>query len=239
MLLTFVEKTNTYTLPRYECKYCSKLFVRETMFLQHKCKNMIRAEEMQSPIGQAALDYYVKWMRTYNRLVKNPESFIHSKYYRTFIEFAKFVKSVKLPEVDKFMWLMKERDLPPSLWKTDEVYNIYLEFLDNQMSPMEKVKISVKTLLNKAEMLEIDVSEIFSQTATSINEILHMLRTRQLSPWLLLESKKFKQKYKNEASEEQKILLETFIRPDYWIEKRKNNPKIVKKIQRIVSELNI
>jgi hypothetical protein len=235
--MTFVAKTSSYTPPRYQCKYCSKLFVRENMFLQHKCKDMIRAEELQTPIGQAALNYYVMWMKTYNRIVKRPESFAHSKYYRTFIEFAKFVKSVKLPDVEKFLWLMKEKDLPPSLWKTDEVYSLYIEFLDNQLSPLKKVKISIDSLVTKASALDVDISDIFS--AISINEILHMLRTRQLSPWLLLESKKFKEKYKREATEEQKILLETFIRPDYWIEKRKNNPKIVEKIRKIVSELNI
>jgi hypothetical protein len=138
---------------------------------------------------------------------------------------------------EKFIWLMKEKDLQPTIWTNDEVYSIYIEFLDRKTTALEQAKLSVDTLLDIADKRSIDVENIFD-TLTP-NEVIHFIRTRQLSPWVLLCSKKFKLMFRDKATPEQRVVIETIIRPDYWSEKFENSPKELEVIKQLVRELNI
>jgi len=164
-------------------------------------------------------------------------AFTTSKYFRTFINFTNFAKSVDMPLPEKFIWLMVEKDFSPTMWMQDEVYSMYLEFLDHKTSPLEQVNISVDTLLTHAERLHVDVSNIFDQLQAP--DIIQLLRTRKLSPWLLLLSKKFKLMFANNTTSEQRIILETLIQPERWITKLKDHTKEVETIKILVQELGI
>lgn len=222
---------------RFRCKYCRAVFVREDRYLVHKCKEMKRVQEFQTPVGQTAWQYYQLWLRKQKRMAPKPDSFLTSKYYRTFVNFAKFAKAADLPSVEKFIWLMIEKDWPPTLWTNDEVYTQYLEFLDYKTTPMEQVKTSIETLVNYSNKNEIDISEAFKKMQPT--EVIHLVRTRRLSPWLLLFCQTFKQMFRERVSNEQKIILETLIRPDYWAEKFEDNLKTVDKIKQCVKELQL
>ena len=222
---------------KYTCKYCSHSFVHESRFLSHKCKHMKRLEEFQTPDGQAAWLYYQQWLRAQKRMPPPSKSFLTSKYYRTFINFAKHVKAVGLPKPDKFIWLMQEKTLQPSIWTSNDVYSIYLEHLDRNTSPVDQAKLSIDTLLNIADKAEMDVSNVFEKLAP--NDVIHLLRTRQISPWLLLRSKKFKILFRDQASPEQQVILETLIRPDYWMVKFEKHPKELAEINKYVAALDL
>lgn len=229
--------THSAIQQRFTCRYCHRPFVREDRYLVHKCQQMKRLEELQTPEGQAGWQYYQMWMRAQKRMAPPAKSFLASKYYRTFINFAKHVKTVGLPKPEKFIWLMKEKELQPTIWTNDEVYSMYIEFLDRQSLPLEQAKLSVETLLNIADKKCIDVCDVFDNLTP--NEVLQLIRRRQLSPWLLLFSKKFKQLFKEKASTEQRIILETMIRGDYWAEKLASHPKEQLAIKQLVTELNV
>lgn len=222
---------------RFTCKHCHTVFVREDRYLVHKCKTMKRLEEFQTPDGQAAWQYYQLWLRKQKRQSPAPTSFLSSKYYRTFINFSKFAKAVDLPKIDKFVWLMVEKKYPPTIWTNDEVYSSYLEFLDHKTTPLEQVKLSIETLLAHADKHEIDISQVFDKLLP--NEVIHMVRTRQLSPWLLLFSNSFKKMFKERVTPEQAIILETLIRPDFWAKKFEDHEKSIEKIKQCVKEMNV
>jgi hypothetical protein len=213
------------------------MFVREDRYLAHKCKQMRRVEEFQSPLGQTAWQYYQMWMRKMKRASPPPNSFLTSKYFRTFINFAQFAKNTNLPTPEKFIWLMVEKDFPPVIWCNDMVYTTYLEFLDYKTTPMEQVKLSLETLLGYATKHDIDIALVFDKLLPT--EIIHMVRTRRLSPWLLLFSQSFKKMFKERLTVEQKVILETLIRPDHWSDQFVEHSETVKKIKDIVKEVNL
>lgn len=223
--------------PAYTCKFCHKSFYREASYLSHKCKEMKRYEEFQSPTGQAALGYYQRWMRVMKRNPPAASAFLDSKYFRTFMNFAQFVAKVSLPLPDKFIWLMHEKGYPPTMWTNDDAYTQYLEFLDRQADPMDQVSLSIKTLLNIADKHDIDISDVF--TVVKAPELMQLIRMRQLSPWLLLHSAKFKKFFRDNMTDEQKIILETLINPEYWFEQFEKRSKDAEKIKQYVAELNI
>lgn len=205
--------------------------------MQHKCKQMKRDEELRSPEGQAALNYYQLWMRSMKRMPPPASSFLTSKYFRTFINFTQFAKRVDLPRPDKFIWLMVQKGFSPTMWTNDDVYAIYVEFLDMGAKPMEQASLSIETIMSYADKHEIDLSEVFVHM--EIHDIIHYLHVRKLSPWLLLFSKTFKQSLVQRANSEQQIILENLIRPEYWPAKFERHPDEVATIKRLVAEMGI
>lgn len=221
----------------FVCKWCQKSFVHEDRYIRHKCDQMKKFEELQSPTGQAAYQYYQQWMRSNNRMPPPAQTFLTSKFFRTFVNFATFVKKVHLPYTDKFIWLMKEKDIPPTIWTNDQVYTMFLEFIDHKTTPLEQLKTTVNTLFRYSEKHEIDVSECFKHM--SANDVIIMLRTRQLSPWFLLFSKEFKDLLLQRTSPEQKVIIETLIRPDFWADRIAENQQYVEQIKKCVRQMDL
>lgn len=220
----------------FECKFCYKHFVRESSYLKHKCKQMQRKEEIQTPIGQAAWSLYQDWMTAYHRMAPSPDIFLTSKYYSSFIRFAKYVKELNIPGVDLFLSLMKERDISPTIWTHDDVYALYLEYLDRQVSPIKQAEITINTLFKLSDKCQCDIAEVFNKNHP--NETLQLIRARQLSPWLLMHSVAFK-KLMIRCSPETRSLFEALIRPQYWKYKFDKNPEIGKIMKKYADEMGI
>lgn len=221
----------------YECGYCGQGFVHEERFMAHKCKRMKRQEVFNTPVGQAAWFYYQEWMKASNKKVSKSKSFIQSKYFNSFVRFAEFVKKTQMPKPELFIWLMKQKDMSPTIWTNDQVYSQYLEFLDRKGDPHQLAQITINTLFKISDAAECDVSNIFS--VLTANEVIQLLRQRRMSPWILLLSKKFTEFYCNNVSSEERIIIESIIRPEYWAEKFKNNPQIVNTMRQYISELGL
>jgi hypothetical protein len=222
---------------KFKCHYCGTMFSSEVRFLKHKCKQMKRDEEFNTPMGKSAWLMYQQWMKAYKRQVPQSKSFLHSKFYNSFIKFAKFAKQVNVPDMDLFIWLMKERDISPVIWDTDEVYTMYLEFIDRQGNPNKLAEVTIETLFGYTETYNCDISDIFEHVTPQV--IIQHLRERRLTPWILLHSKKFKTFFINKTTTEDRIILESIIRPKYWTEKFNKNQKIVELMKVFIKELRI
>ncbi len=198
---------------------------------------MKRDEEFRTSEGQAAWLHYQTWMKAYRRLVPNSSAFLQSKYYNSFIKFALFVKSAHIPDVETYVWLMKERDVSPTIWTNDQVYGLYLEFMDRKLAPMKHAQITVDTLLDIADDFQCEAEDVFDHL--SPNEVIQLLRQRRLSPWILLHSGKFKQFFIHAVSPEERIIMESIIRPPYWAEKFKTCESDVVQMKKFVLGLGL
>jgi hypothetical protein len=221
----------------FVCKYCHRVFQRERAYLEHKCKQMKHQEELQTPNGQAAWQYYQMWFRTMKKMPPRADAFLTSKYFRTFMNIASFFKRVNLPKPEKFIWLMVEKNFPPTMWMLDDAYALYIEFLEYKTAPLEQVQISIDTLFRLAEEEEVDVADIFNKMHP--NDLIQLIRSRRVSPWLLLLSKKFRQYYIDRVTPEQRIILETLIRPDSWASRFEKHKDTVINIKQCIQELNL
>lgn len=211
--------------------------MHEERFMAHKCEQMKRHEEFQTPIGQAAWIFYQKWMKAYKRQVPKAEAFLHSKFYKPMIRFSRFAKQVNLPDVDSFIWLMKDKDMSPVLWVNDQVYAMYLEFLDRQAEPKKRAEVTVNTLLDIADAAQCDVSEVFE--VITAPEFIQMLRERRLSPWILLRSPRFREFLTTKVSSEELTIIQAIVRPQYWKEKFDQRKDVVETMDLYVRELNL
>lgn len=221
----------------YQCKFCNTRFVHEDRFLRHHCKQMKRDEEFRSVLGQQAWVFYQNWMKAHRRMVPAAKSFIHSKYFNSFVKFASFANKVHLPDTGAFIWLMKDKDILPTIWTNDQVYSMYLEFMDRKVAPKRHAEITINTLFDLSDEHQCEVSDVFNHLTP--NEVIMLLRGRRISPWLLLKSDKFKEFFLNATSQEEKIIMETIIRPDYWSKKFAANPDAIKSMLLYVAELKL
>lgn len=222
---------------RYQCKHCGTRFTHENRFIKHHCKQMQREQMFQQPIGQAAWIFYQKWMRAYKKMAHNANAFLHSKYYNSFIRFAEFVKQVKIPDPDLFISIMRDHDISPTIWTNDQVYALYLEHMDKKIPPLRHAEITINTLFDLAENYEVDVSEVFDELPS--HEIIQMIRARRVSPWILLHSPRFSKFFRERATVEERIIMESIIRPPYWKEKFQKYPDIVDQMKVYVRELKL
>lgn len=221
---------------QYTCSYCHKVYVREDAYMKHECARMKKIKELKTPNGQTAWHYYQTYMRGYNRMPPSGEAFLASKLFRTFVNFVVFSKKVNLIQPLTFIWFMKQKDYPPTMWATDEVYSQYLSFVDTKVPPIKQAEYSVTTIQDYADAHDIDCGDIF--LTINPNELIHLVRTRRLSPWLLLSCKAFG-KFFVTMNEEQQSILETLINPDEWGDKLQKHTMEVKTIKLFVEALGL
>lgn len=222
---------------KYECKFCGTRFKIESRYMSHRCRAMIRDEQIRTPLGHTAWSYYQKWMKSHRRAVPSIETFLTSKFYTTFIKFAQFAQKVGLPDVDTFIWYMREKKIPPVIWINNDIYTSYIEFIDKKSDPNKQALQTIDRLFKLADEFQVDVSDVFEHLDP--NDVILMLHRRQISPWILLHSKKFREFLINKTTDQEKIILESIIRPDYWAGKKKQFPEVVAQMKKYVHELDL
>lgn len=221
---------------KFECPYCHMVYVRENAFLNHECKQKLRAAEIKTVTGQSAYQFYCLWMKMNQRRIPEIEVFTTSKFYNNFIEFVEYAKRINLPDIQSFIQLMVERDISPSLWMHDKVYILFIEHFDRKVGPLKQATVTINTMFKITEVAECDVSEFFEVLKPT--EVLQLIRQRRLSPWILLFSEKFKIMLQNCPSEQLKF-FEDLIRPLFWQMRFKKYPELVKVMKQTVAELGI
>ena len=116
-------------------------------------------------------------------------------------------------------------------------YSTFIEYLDKRADPTKQAQSTINYLFKIADSLDIDVSEVFEHL--SGNDVIQMLHRRQLSPWILINSPKFKQFLIHRVTDEERITMTAIIRPPLWAEKKANHPEIIAQMKKYVQELNL
>lgn len=221
----------------YSCSHCNATFKRETTFIRHECDRMRRFKLVESAEGQRAWIFYNAWLTSMGRTCPAPETFVTSKYLATFVSFAKFVRRVKLPKPELFIKVMVRKNFPPMMWDDEEVYAIYLEYLDSELTPIQQATLSSTTIIQYCRKYEVDTSKVFSHMPVQV--VIHLVEVRRLSPWLLLLSKSFQKAIADAASVEQRTILGSLIRVEVWRDRFAEHKDDVPAIKAIIETLGI
>lgn len=229
-LLSVSKRKNWY------CDYCGRHFSGEMTFMKHFCEPKRRAQEIITPIGQAAYSYYREWMRLKKYSQPSSSAFLESKYYRAFINFAELVIKANIPTPDKYIQLMVEGDIMPVLWCRDSAYGIYIEWVDKKSSPIEQVQQTVNYLFDIAERENVSISNIFEHLGTQ--EVISLVRQRKLTPWFLFCSSKFGSILKK-MDQQELSAFNAVINSAFWAEKFQKNKDTINDIKLIAAEVGL
>jgi len=221
----------------YNCDHCVKQFIKEETFLAHKCDYMVRKEELTTKTGQSAFRCYKTWIKMKTRSsILTPDSFLRSRFYKSLMAFSIFCQEVEIVDIDIYIKLMIRSKYSPQIWIHDIVYVQYLQHLDNKVSPFTLVEISIKNIDMFCDALQCPPSKLFNTLHP--NEILMLIRSRRLSPWILLKSKTFIAML-NRLSQDHRTLFDKLINATFWREQFRNHPSVSKEIAVIVKALDI
>lgn len=220
----------------YECKFCNKLYKSEKAFIKHNCKQRVRHVISGTIEGQIAFGLYDKWLFMRHGRYADQDLFKSSRFYNAFISFAKYYKNIKgLPNVDEFIGLMIKLDILPASWTNQKVLSYYLTEMDNQQ-PIEKIKKTIDSLDKLANAYECDITDVFEYL--EFDTLVSFLKLFKLSPWILLNSKKF-MKWLSTLPWEQQYLMDNVIDCDRWKNIFSNDPKNLKFAKQCIIELGI
>ena len=209
---------------KYQCDYCQARFKTEGRFMKHHCDAMTRIEQFKTLRGQAAMQFYKTWMTIKRHAsVVTPEVFMDSTFFTAFYKFAGFALKTQLPDPSSFISLMVKQKIDPKYWTRDEAYAKYLEWMTRAMPTNKIIEITVQTIFDIAEVTEVSPSDIF--TVLSPNEVIQLIQQRRISPWILLNSKKFMIFFRDNTSGEERVILERLVNPDYWTKRFDTHPK--------------
>ena len=183
-----IEQTESKSV-KWNCDYCSRSFVTELGFMQHKCREKERLDELRSPTGQAAYSYYSLWMTANKRSTPPTETFLTSRQYSNFIRFAQWAEKLSIANVPQFIKLMVEAEVQPPLWCRSNTYELFLQWYEGVYPPEAQFIDSLDELKHLAIDAACPLPDIFSHLGPI--EIAKLVRKRKLSPWLLVTSKAF------------------------------------------------
>jgi len=222
----------------HSCEYCDKLFKSDRRYEKHTCSGMKRDDEFNSTQGQSAWNNYKSWMRYKKHHVpSSSHTFKKSTHFTSFFNFAKFLATTCVTDVDIFIKLMVSKRISPKFWTHPDAYGKYLNHLARDVSTPILLKITIGTLLDIADIYEIASADVFDKLTPA--DIIDLLQTRQISPCVLLHSSKFAHFYKNKPSGEQKIIIGYIINTKYWNVRFKTEATAEKLIKECVAELGI
>lgn len=221
----------------FECEFCEKKLSTKEKYDKHNCTYKKRNAVLLTSKGNTAFVYYNIWMKMRSAKEKNKLTFLHSKYFSCFIDFVKFSNIKGIPNKKLYIKFMVTNNILPNLWRDDRMYKFFIDYYDTNVSPVEKVNDSLRTLNKLSEILETDLGDVISHlTASDISRLIH---ERQLSPWLLLLSDRFKTYLHYLKDQSQYILLTNTIDIDFWKKEMRTHKEDVLKIKQIIKEFAI
>lgn len=226
-----IEVSQTRT--KWTCGFCSRDFVHEGTFMNHRCREKIRNDELRSAIGLAAYAHYIEWMKLKKHTPPPVETFATSKFYGSFVKFAEYVARVHVPNVRHFIATMVEHGISPTLWSRDQTYALYLQWYDNAYSPESQVLESLELLQEYATDLKVSKHDVYS--AIGVELLLKLIRQRKISGWFLFASPGFK-RYLNTLSGDQKEALQNAMNAGAMITRIQQQPDLLRYFTKVLTE---
>lgn len=223
----------------YECEHCKKTYITERYYTKHfkSCRPLLRKTELETVVGSSAFKFFKRWLATKQCMNIEIETFISSRYYNSFIRFAKFIINRKIGDVDLYFNHVIKHKMEPTIWSNQIVYSSYLKMID-ELDPISSIKYSIKTIVRLSRIFDCEPTEV--STRLYINEIIELLYSRHITPWFLLNCKDINSILTNpNITKDQHILLEAFINPKKWNKKFKKFDKEVIEIKEYLTNMDL
>lgn len=220
----------------FTCEFCYKRLQSKRALDKHFCEAQKRRRLLGSKMGRTAFYYYSSWRKKKGFSVVDEETFLNSKFFKSFINFLDFSNEKGIPDRDGYIDLMVERDIAPMHWCNNYYYEYYMEVFDDVYDPIRQYEMTLDFLGKVREATGCDFNEILFQIHPI--DLMKLIAKRKVSPWFLLFTKTFKD-YCREMDKEQKILMSTIIPIMTWQERISRKKEEVEKIKEMIEKLKV
>jgi hypothetical protein len=174
---------------RWDCSRCLGSWATERGWENHFCKEGERFRILQEPVGKVAYEAYSIWNKKQKRAAPPPETFIASRHWTAFINFATMFRKATIPNLDSFVDAMVRAGQSPTMWCNPHVYATYLEWYDNVKSPIEQLVSSLDWAIAQTKRYDVEPKKLWATMEP--DKIISAIRSRHLSPWMVFYSTTF------------------------------------------------
>jgi hypothetical protein len=223
----------------FYCKHCGKSFVSERRFMDHRCKQMVRAQRMETVVGQRAFTLYNDWMAANRKMRQSQEAFLSSRYFTSFIKFSEFVQKSKMRRLERFINWTAERNYPPTMWLHSDTLAEWNAIVSTRVPPMAAVTETIDFLFDEADERDVDISEVL-QSMTP-HEVVMFIKQNLISPWFIFHSSKFMSFIKTKVTGELSIIFNACVDTVRWqrIIQQQGDPDTIQRIKKYIAAMGL
>ena len=223
----------------FECKFCKKSFGSEKTLITHLCEPKRRWNNRKDRNVQLAFRCYQHFWRITSTAMKTErtyDDFMNSKYYTAFVKFANYLVDVYVASVEDYIeWLLKHR-IKVDRWPSDVVYEQYIKEFAVRESVERAVERTVLSMKGWGESNSMPWNSFFEKVSKS--RCIHMIRSGQISPWLLYNSKSGIS-FLQSLNQQETLMIEDYIDPAAWANRFKKSADDVNFVHEIVKKANL
>lgn len=121
--------TEAPTKTEHRCRWCDKVFQRESSLAVHVCEPKRRHQERDETGVQLGLQAYLRFYEITqgSARLKTFDDFAASPYYRAFVKFGRHCQNIRAINTARFMEWVVRQNKKIDHWCRDAVYTEYLE----------------------------------------------------------------------------------------------------------------
>jgi hypothetical protein len=208
--------TITESSQSYKCKYCDKLFRRESTLTAHLCEQKRRWQQEKETGVQLGLRAYLQFYETTqgSARLKSYEDFVNSPYYNAFVRYGRYLVSIRAVNSNSFTaWLLKNNKKLDQ-WCKDSYYEEWLIDYLRREAVQDALERALKEMQDYAGDSDIaDFSHYFLYG--NANRICHHIATGRVSAWVVFNCDSGIA-FLESLNEVLLAAVMPYIDPDYW-----------------------
>jgi hypothetical protein len=206
----------------YICQYCKKSFVKESSLVVHSCEPRRRRQEKDEAGVRLGFHAYIKFyeLTQGSAKLKTYDDFCESPYYKAFVKFGRYCVNTRVINPSRFTeWVLKQNK-KLDYWCSDKLYEEYLLFYLKVETMEDALARSIEHTIIWSKEKGVPSHDYLRYG--NHNAIAQAITTGRISPWVLYNSESG-QKFLSEMSKEHQAIVWTYIDPDVWMKKLKQD----------------
>lgn len=208
----------------YSCKYCNKLFQKESTLAAHLCEQKRRWNQENEVGVQLGFQAYLKFyeMTQGSAKLKTYANFVESPYYSAFVKFGRHLVNIRAVNANSFTQYLLKNNKKLDHWCKDALYQEWLMQYMKKESVQDAIERALKEMQEYADNnteLENSFSNYFK--LGNSNRICYHISNGRISPWVIFNCSSGVE-WVSTLNQEQLQIVMPWIDPDFWQQKFKD-----------------
>lgn len=213
MDLKNIKKIPKDTNKPHTCPYCNQGFVRLTTLSTHLCEQKRRHQSKNDRHVKYALKAFIRYHELVEHSNKNWDDFVTSIYYSAFVRFGSLVSNVNPVNPNQFIDYMVNSRIKIDNWNKECHYYKFVENLVKREPLQNALERAIETMTKWGEISGKSWNEYFVEASKST--ILYDIKDGKISPWIVFNSEKAKQRLTTFSDSELED-LDKILNVNHW-----------------------
>lgn len=199
----------------FTCDFCKKSFKLETRFLTHMCESKRRWLDQDTKHVKLGFQVFRRFheINYKGHREKTYDDFMKSTFYVAFTKFGRYLLQLNAINPKAFIDFIIRTEVKLSHWESPLVYEKYIRELNKKESPEAAIERNFLLMQQWAD----DNGEVWTDFFRKIEpaQATLWIKSGRISPWILFTASSAGDLFAR-LSDEQLLMVQSNIDPDYW-----------------------